>query len=348
VELTKAFLLKKFKEYYVKADLYIPKEFGSREWAFVPLEHFPEFVMHRHIAFSSDLELKAYVITNIPAHAYYSSAYYLDPSAEMEKKGWKGADLIFDIDADHLPRRSLKAAKFEVFKLIKILTDDFGISEDDIEVAFSGHRGYHIHVYDERFRGLGSAERREIVDYLTLNSLKNPESRQMKRIAKCIAKYIANAIKDNRIDKLLQNYDESRRQRMISILKTNLKKIAEGDLSPIPQDLLERAFNLCSSRLAVYIDPPVTADIKRLIRLPNSLHGKTGLKVTLIPLDELEEFDPLRDAVVFGEEMVKVRILKRIKLRMMENEFKLHPGKDKIPEYLAVFLICRGVALYGH
>jgi len=348
VELTKAFLLKKFKEYYVDADLYVPKEFESREWAFVPLEHFPDFVMHRHIAFSSDLELKAYVLSNVPAHAYYSSAYYVDPSAEMEKKGWKGADLIFDIDADHLPRKSLKAAKLEVFKLIKILTDDFGISEDDIKVAFSGHRGYHVHVYDERFRDLGSAERREIVDYLTLNSLKNPESKQWKRIAKCIAKYIENAIRDSRIEKILEKYDESRRQRIISILKANLRNIAKGDLSSIPKDILERAFNLCSSRLAVYIDPPVTADVKRLIRLPNSLHGKTGLRVTIVPLDRLEEFDPLKDAVVFGEERVKVRILKRIKLRMMGEEFKLQPGKDKIPEYLAIFLICRGVALYGH
>ncbi len=348
MELTKAFLLKKFREYYIDADLYIPKEFERREWAFVPLEHFPDFVMHRHIAFSSDLELKAYVISNVPAHAYYSSAYYEDPSAEMERKGWKGADLIFDIDADHLPRKSLKAAKLEVLKLIKILTDDFGVSEDDIEVVFSGHRGYHIHVYDERFRDLGSAERREIVDYLTLNNLKNSESRQMRRIAKCIAKYIANAIKDNRIEKLLENYDERKRQRLISILKTNLKNIAEDDLSSIPREIFERAFNLCSSRLTVYVDPPVTADIKRLIRLPNSLHGKTGLRVTIVPLDKLDEFDPLRDAVVFGDDKVKVRILKRIRLRMMDEEFKLQPGKDKIPEYLAVFLICRGVALYGH
>jgi len=348
MEITKAFLLKKFKEYYLSADLYIPEEFGSREWAFVPLENFPEFVMHRHIAFSSDLELKAYVISNVPAHAYYSSAYYDDPSAEMDKKGWKGADLIFDIDADHLPRKSLKAAKLEVFKLIKILTDDFGVSENDIEVVFSGHRGYHVHVYDERFKRLESAERREIVDYLTLNSLKNSESRQMRRVAKCMARYIANAIRDNRIDELLQNYDERKKQRIISILKANLKKIAEGDFSSIPKELFEKAYNLCASRLTVYIDPPVTADIKRLIRLPNSLHGKTGLRVTLISLDELEDFDPLRDAVVFGEERVKVRILKRIRLRMMDEEFKLHPGKDRIPEYLAIFLICRGVALYGH
>ena len=344
MDITKVFLLKKFREYYSRVDLYIPKEFERREWAFAPLENFPEFVMNRHIAFSSDLELKAYILTNIPAHAYYSSAYYEDPSAEMGKKGWMGADLIFDIDADHLPSKSLKSAKREVFKLVKILTDDFGVSENDIEIVFSGHRGYHIHVYDERFKELESAERREIVDYLTLNSLKAQGSRQMKRVARCIAKYIANVIKDGRIDAILEEFGVAD----VSILKKNIKSIADGDLSSIPKAMLDRIFNLCVLKVATHIDPPVTADIKRLIRLPNSLHGKTGLRVTVVPLDKLEEFDPLRDAVVFGDEKVKVRIKKKVKLRMKGEEFTLDAGKNKVPEYLAIFLICRGVAVYGH
>ena len=344
MDITKVFLLKKFREYYSRVDLYIPKEFERREWAFAPLENFPEFVMSRHIAFSSDLELKAYILTNIPAHAYYSSAYYEDPSAEMGKKGWMGADLIFDIDADHLPSKSLKSAKREVFKLVKILTDDFGVSENDIEIVFSGHRGYHIHVYDERFKELESAERREIVDYLTLNSLKAQGSRQMKRVARCIAKYIANVIKDGRIDAILEEFGVAD----VSILKKNIKSIADGDLSSIPKAMLDRIFNLCVLKVATHIDPPVTADIKRLIRLPNSLHGKTGLRVTVVPLDKLEEFDPLRDAVVFGDEKVKVRIKKKVKLRMKGEEFTLDAGKNKVPEYLAIFLICRGVAVYGH
>jgi len=40
----------------------------------------------------------------VPSDVYYSSAYYEEPSAsEMGEKGWFGADLIFDIDADHIP-----------------------------------------------------------------------------------------------------------------------------------------------------------------------------------------------------------------------------------------------------
>jgi DNA primase small subunit len=39
----------------------------------------------------------------IPSDVYYSIAYYDQPdAADMNAKGWVGADLVFDIDADHL------------------------------------------------------------------------------------------------------------------------------------------------------------------------------------------------------------------------------------------------------
>jgi len=40
------------------------------------------------------------------------------------------------------------------------------------------------------------------------------------------------------------------------------------------------------------IDERVTLDIKRLIRHPGSLHGKTGLKTVQISYSDLERFDP--------------------------------------------------------
>jgi DNA primase small subunit len=38
-----------------------------------------------------------------PSDVYRSCAYYEHPEAEMDKKVWLGADLVFDIDADHIP-----------------------------------------------------------------------------------------------------------------------------------------------------------------------------------------------------------------------------------------------------
>jgi DNA primase small subunit len=59
--------------------------------------------MLRHKTFSNTDELASFLRDSVPLHAYVSGAYYEGPEAEMEKKGWLGADLIFEIDADHIP-----------------------------------------------------------------------------------------------------------------------------------------------------------------------------------------------------------------------------------------------------
>jgi len=61
-------------------------------------------------------------------------------------------------------------------------------------------------------------------------------------------------------------------------------------------------------------------------------------------MDELDGFDPLRDAVVFGDTSVKLNVLKTVKIRMMGEDFSLHPGETEVPEYLAVFMVARGMA----
>jgi DNA primase small subunit len=88
-------------------------------------------------------------------------------------------------------------------------------------------------------------------------------------------------------------------------------------------------------------DEPVTCDIKRLIRLPSSLHGKTGLKVVKITVDDLAEFDPLRDAVVFPDDPVRIMMHHPMMITMKDQDFSLTEGEQEVPFYLAVFLLGR-------
>ena len=127
--------------------------------------------MRRHVGFSGRDELVDYIRNLVPQHTYYSTAYYEKPDAgTMADKGWCGADLIFDLDADHIVRgpydQMLARVKEEVQKLLAMLTDEFGMDPKTIELVFSGGRGYHVHVKDLAFRGWGSAERRELIDYV--------------------------------------------------------------------------------------------------------------------------------------------------------------------------------------
>ncbi len=334
MNLTKVYLMKKFEEYYSKNDLKMPREFKRREFAFVPFESLPDFVMHRHISFTSEEEFRAYVLSKIPAHMYYSSAYYERPDLDkMEKKGWLGADLIFDIDADHLPiktrsfEKALEVAKREAKKLILILERDFGVK--DYEVYFSGGRGYHVHVHDEEYLTLNSAERREIVDYLLLNS---PKLDMMSNAYRRVFAYVKKKLARN--EELREKFGVSMEELRGEMMTRRLKKAFDS--------LKDEAL----AKLRVYIDAPVTADVKRLIRFPGSLHGKTGLRVTRV--EDIDAFDPLRDAVVFGDDEVPVKILKKVKIRIGECKLSLSPGEVvRVPEYAAVFLLCRGFATYG-
>lgn len=105
----------------------------------------------------------------------------------------------------------------------------------------------------------------------------------------------------------------------------------------------ERTLRSAIEKLKVYIDAPVTADVKRLIRLPGSLHGKTGLKVARV--EDLEKFDPFRDAIAFGEEKIKIKMLRKFKIKAGSYEFNLSAGEiAEIPEFMAIYLLCRGFA----
>jgi len=368
-ELTKAFLIKKFREYYTSSRIEMPIEFKRREWAFVFVENMPNFIMNRHVSFQSAQDFSIYVKNKIPAHIYYSSAYYVKPNREkMEDKGWIKADLIFDIDADHLPLKSksykiaLNRAKKEVFKLYRALTTELGVDEKKIKIFFSGSRGYHIHVYDRDFQLLNSGERREIIDYLMVNTEKILDGNRFydsfkaMQVSRILARYIKNLIKKGRLMDILKKYRVRNPERVYTILANveNLQKLENGDLSFLPRSVRVKNFVVdlvgkISESLRIYIDAPVTADVKRLIRMPNSLHGKTGLKVTEVDIDRLRDFNPFYDAVVFGDERVRIRGVRRAKIEIMGEDYSIKAGeRASIPEHAAIFFLCRGVAVYGH
>jgi DNA primase small subunit len=122
-----------------------------------------------------------------------------------------------------------------------------------------------------------------------------------------------------------------------SILKTNrvLSVVISQQEGEFKKRLLSRA---------ALADEPVTTDTKRLIRLPTSLHGGSGMRVQPLELRELHAFDPLTDAVVFGTRDVRVDCRLSLKMPMLGSTYELQKGINTVPEAVAVFLCCRGMA----
>jgi len=378
---TRDFLKEKFQEYYRSADITLPPRFTAREWGFLSWEG---GIMNRHQQFRSVNEVKKYLIKAAPAHSYHSVAYYKDPGKNtMIDKEWMGADLIFDLDADHLPEmEDVKKGKIQFSKLmdyireqtyrlvVDVLLGDFGLSENDLLITFSGGRGYHVHVRTPDLLTLPSGARREIADYLTgkgldlnkilidagytkefpvrgrgierknigVDKLPKKESKGWQGI---ITRYI-----HKKLDSLRELDKEER--------KDNLKKLGLKNIVFDPKNTNEEIFNkmpkapkkklvrIALKDTAIHPDEPVTGDIHRLIRLPGSLHGGSGLKVTVMDSTKLETFDPMKEATAFGDNLVKIRSIVNHPVTMGNGLAKLEPNSiSEMPEKAAIYFMAR-------
>lgn len=376
---TLEFLRQRFSEYYEKEPLLSPPSVPQREWAFVFFDpDYPEIRMRRHLGFGSREEVFSYVRGMVPAHAYYSTAYYAAPGAPtMQEKGWLGADLIFDLDADHLMRgpydRMLSRVREETEKLLEMLTSELGFSSREIDVVFSGGRGYHIHVRDLSVRNWGSSERRELIDYVCgigldparLLAHPTPSPRGWHhRYISALHEYLlwlSGLPEKERMAEIagLEGVGKTTAEEFLRRLDETASLVAENPGSLNMRDAVlgrvirgltsrkEGAFATLLRDRAALADEPVTTDTKRLIRLPSSLHGGSGFRVTPVGTGDLAAFDPLVDAVVFGERPVRVDIAIPLTMPILGSTYRLGKGLCEVPEALAVFLCCRGAAEIG-
>ena len=392
------FLLKAFRRYYKNNAPVLPERFGRREFGFM---FFDRTFVQRHMGFAKADDVRRFLIAQVPSHCYYSTAYYREPSAPtMEEKTWLGADLIFDLDADHLKgaermtyAEMLDQIKKEMMNLVdSFICGDLGFSDKEVKIVFSGGRGYHAHVSSPKVLSLGSPERREIVDYVTSKGLSMDWTFRKKGTVTSSVMLGGQERNNVTTDRLVPGKDSGGwrlRMReglqavvddMISMDAKGLKKkypsisktgdktltgvqsdvaakknaIFERDtmavLSKKGQEvLLKIMFEDLITSLAGEVDEPVTADVKRLIRLPGSVHGKSGLRVTPLSRDELTCFDPLLNAVPkeYSSDPVKITMKRDSELTMLGEHMQLK-GETEVPEYAAVFLVGRKMADIGH
>jgi len=401
------FVREKFAEYYKQHSSSIPPptSIESREFGFLLFE---ERIMLRHKGFKGVGDLRSSLKTIVPSDVYYSSAYYERPGEDMKGKGWLGADLIFDIDADHIPTPCakghavwvcsncgavgrgvspkkcptcgeqkfnektwpcevcLESTKAEAMKLIDILTRDFGFSSEELKVAFSGHRGYHVHVESEEIRALDSMARKEIVDYVLGIGLEaefhglgerggkervlvGPDLYDLGwrgRIARGTYDFLLTAtqeelekvgLKKRVVDTIIQHKE--------ALLESWKEKGPWGIIKGIGTESWRKIAQYGVEKQSAKIDTVVTTDIHRLIRLTNTLHGKTGLKKIEVPITGIENFDPLKSAVTFKVGTVTVLVSDAPQFRLGDEIYGPYEGqKIELPTAAALMLLCKGAA----
>lgn len=393
-----------FKRYYLEkaGTVYVPEKISEREFGYFPFE---EKTMIRHLYIESSEKLGEFLIKNNPLHVYHSAAFYKYPGAPMEEKEWTGAELAFDIDADHLktPCRKkhdfkvcskcfitytaqvdrcskcggvltdvewvcelcLEAAKQETRKLLDFLERDLGFKK--IRIVFSGNRGYHIVVMDEEVLELGQQERKEIVDYITgtgislrimglIEDPKKDRATQINgpdisdpgwrgRIARASVQ-LALVTNASELSELL-SIDHRQVEKYTDVLRQHSEEWSERCAwDTLPRNMVKLLGEAAVKYASAKIDVVVTSDIHRLIRLANTLNGKSGLIAKIIQLNELEDFDPFFQATALPyDRTVDIHVLKSPRFKMLGEEFGPYENTStRLPVSVAVFLILKNLA----
>lgn len=317
---------------------------------------------------------------------YSSARYQEPGNPVVDEKNWLGSDLIFDIDAneipeclenqryiqfrfcrcgfttdqqelkicprcgyelkkfEHIDNECIKMAKRHVTKLMDVLKEDFGFT--NVIVSFSGHRGFHVVVeLDEEYRKMGSEDRREIVTYIKL------DDDLVKHVLDKLAKtrhYVVLPPKTidgglrRRIALSLINYVSDEIKAYILGLKHTLTFI---EAQKAHSELMKNLNNVVRD-IAVAIDTKVTIDVTHLVRVPNSVNGKTGWKAIHIKNMSIDAFELSSQELAISDAKIKIKFLARIpEITVIDSKFQFTKDDEVVLEYpYASYFIFKEIA----
>ncbi|TFF96906.1 hypothetical protein EU546_00220 [Candidatus Thorarchaeota archaeon] len=272
-----------------------------------------------------------------------------------------------------LCEKCLGEAKKHTVKLHdEFLVGDFGFNPEKIQINYSGHRGYHVRVRDSRVFTLDDSARMEIVNYImglgflpektivSRSGVNIIPSRDMPgwqgKIADALVEFVRNIETysgEERWAKILKDLQSDQRkkkawEKILQDLRRErpvLSRAAKGVGPKSWQEIATKAVKLYGGE----IDKPVTHDIHRVIRLIGSLSGKTGFTVSELTREQLDEFDPFRDAIAFADGTMRIIFPPGPQVPHYRiGDTKYGPFGDEsveLPTAAATFALCKGVAL---
>jgi len=287
---------------------FIKNSVEKREFGF---DHVGRGPSDRYKVFRSLDVLRRFLRHKSPFAAYCSVAFYDKPWKRGE---WIKSELVFDVDAKDIPVRScscdnvceicLDEAKSIVGGLVDTLKGDLGL--EDVHIVYSG-RGYHIRVLDEVVMKMGSDVRSQILKYILGTDVpKNTYQADgfsynvehfsipfgypqvFTERAKYTILHLTENIKIEDISK--QHIKKIIRNR--ELVKNGQWGQFRTKIGPINYKRFIKAVAELNMGL---VDAKVTIDLKRILRLPSSLHSMVSMKC--VEVGNIESFDPFKEAV---------------------------------------------------
>ena len=302
-----------YREEWSDKDLpdFISQGITKREFGFDHLGHGPN---DRYKVFKGTDTLRRFLRYKTPFAAYISVAFYQNP---RKRGGWEKAEYIFDIDAKDLPIRScncdgvceicLGEALERVNIMLDTLKGDLGLK--NIHLIYSG-RGFHIRILDSIMMEAGSDLRAEVLKYVAgaevpraqyPNIVPGAKPLNFEHFSIPIAypAVFTDKVKYNNLHLRGDETIDGINPRLLKDLIKNREYLIDDKWGAFKEKIGPRRYKDMVNAMArvnlATIDAKVTIDLKRILRLPSSLHSKVSMKC--VEVKNPETFDPFKYAV---------------------------------------------------
>ncbi len=250
----------------------------------------------------------------------------------------------------HVEPECISMAFNRLKELVDIIENDFGFT--NYKASFSGNRGFHLivelqHPYDL----LDSEMRREIVSYLILDDVQKKFIKNVfvtefsrkgrKGVLSIIPRIVDGGIRRRIAKALLGKVPEHSKSYILGYV--NEIDVAKAiEIVNILRNNLDEILNMIS----IPVDAKVTIDLTHLVRVPNSINGKTGWRAYLI--DDLSEFrlDESKASIGNISEIFRIRFIVSLpEIKVIDRAFKVKRDDVLDLEYVyASYFIFKGVA----
>lgn len=311
----------------------------------------------RHQYYQNTEDLKADLVRQGNVCAVFSSvAYYEDAQVKApSKKGYLGADLVFDIDLPIEGSRYdwMYTACDATLDLVKVLTDELGFSEESLVVDFSGSKGFHITVNDDSLKDMPKEDRAHLIQYILgekvdrslLGEQKGGWSARYEAYKARLGQVCCDdKVTNEAILSKVFNLPQVHAKKLGDLLSKSSNRAAmKGSrlkLSDAAEKSLTGVFFRAEKAKFSGVDKQVTVDKHRIFRIPGSIHPKTGFVSTRVLLSDLSEPDQVFEKIKVAGGLDEVTVT--LTEAKVENSDKVQiwaPGTYKLPRWLALHLL---------
>lgn len=396
------FLKSKIKEYYEKNFISVPdiekREFGYGIYNKKILDR--NITFKNNYELNSFLREK-----NPFYLSYSCAQYEFPDAKPTSAKNLLKSDLVFEYDADDIPTpckkihdswvcpkckeegkgniqkcpkcnsktdlsewicdKCIDATKKQTKRLYNTLLYEFGFSDDEIQITFSGHKGFHTKITSQKIEKIKQNERIELLDYITEEGLNFkelgfiPDNKgsivfRGKKIGKAqkYLNFIKTILKNKDSSELINFFGPNTSTQTINKLTNNrhlvLELLEKGEFYKPRKDSLELWYNLLDNlkeSQKLYVDRQTTIDIYKIIRCPNTIHGGAMLIAKNVTIENIDDFKAFEDASPYKKGEIKIH-LKKVPKLLLNNE--IHgPYNNEIvdlPYNIGLYLLAKGAA----